>query len=89
MELTEDKPHNSGLLNSAEVWVSLLDEGHGNQQDGAANASEGSEEDWDTPFVGEEGGDLDLDWIVVVVGDHRVGEVSHDLGCDGGSHFCD
>lgn len=88
-QLTKDKPHNSGLLNGAEVWAGPLDKGRRNQQDSAANASEGSKEDWDTPFVGEEGSDLDLDGIVVVVSDHWVGEVPNDLGADGSSHLCD
>ena len=53
---------------------------HCKQQDGAADARECGEQHWNTPFVGEEGGNLNLDRIVVVVGDERVGEVSNDLG---------
>lgn len=87
VQLTEDEPHNSGLLNGAEVWVALLDNDHCKQQHGSADAGESSEEHRDTPFVGEEGGDLDLDRIIVVVGDERVGEVANDFG-GGGGHLC-
>lgn len=87
VQLTEDEPHNSGLLNGAEVWVALLDNNHSKQQDGAADAGESSKQHWDTPFVGEEGGDLDLDRIVVVVSDEGVGEVANDFGA-GGGHLC-
>lgn len=86
-KLTEDEPHNSGLLNCAQVWVALLDNDIRKQQDGAADGGESSKQHWDAPFVGEEGGDADLSRKVVVVGDEGVGEVANDFGGCGG-HLC-
>jgi hypothetical protein len=69
--LTNHKPPNCSLLSFGQVWVRLINDHDGTEDNRSANSREDAQKHRDGPLVCEVVCDLDLEGVVVVICDHE------------------